>query len=171
MIIFLRDNTCPSKSAVQSEPRPAVGVTAGTHPSVQYCHTRHTPLSHTSANYKSTQIPTCSIPDTTKTLGSTSIRHRTDTKVSVRCLIDVDPSVFAIRSAKIYKSTVTQITTCSISWTSFITTYFFPKDTQKSQYRMLPFSDSTLWSIHIPQFGTLLVISCYNIPCYKEVLL
>ena len=31
-----------------------------------------------------------------KTLGSTSIRHRSDTKVSDRCLIDVDPRVFAI---------------------------------------------------------------------------
>ena len=31
-----------------------------------------------------------------KSLGSTSIRHRFDTYVSDRCLIDVDPRVFAI---------------------------------------------------------------------------
>ena len=30
-----------------------------------------------------------------KTLGSTSIRHRSDTKVSARCLIDVDPMVLS----------------------------------------------------------------------------
>ena len=32
----------------------------------------------------------------TKALGSTSIRHRSNTFVSDRCLIDIDPSVFAI---------------------------------------------------------------------------
>ena len=33
---------------------------------------------------------------TTKTLGSTSIRHRSDAKASDGCLIDVDPEVFSI---------------------------------------------------------------------------
>ena len=44
-------------------------------------------VNHT-AHFLATQIA--------KTLGSTSIRHRSDTSVSDQCLINVDPRVFAI---------------------------------------------------------------------------
>ena len=42
------------------------------------------------------------------TLGSTSIRYRPDAKVSNRCLIDVDPGVFASCVFAVYKHYITQ---------------------------------------------------------------
>ena len=51
----------------------------------------------------------------TKTFGSMSIRHRSDTKVSDRCLIDVDPKIFAIWIMRLgYGYVITSTASCRV---------------------------------------------------------
>ena len=49
-----------------------------------------------SCQHNHNKIKHSKIAQIAKILGSTSVRHRSDTVVSDRCLIDVDPSVFVI---------------------------------------------------------------------------